>query len=246
MSRDKQLSISTLDKYQSPLSISHCLPLPSTCSKILMVGRYMLSCWVGWGGVHMHRKWSSGVHWGARISWSWSGLLWHSWLLFESAASYSKQAAHTLDPPKTSAGSFHAIWGCWRLDEGHAQKEFNLHVLGPYHEIWNPRIDLHQGSQRKEVLENLTPLFCALLIIHGGMPVHIRDMKFEKQGHSVLSKTNKSLVSSIPIDHVKSSGGCIGLTEHSGVGCYQSLSWSGCRSNSRKNTFLMREPQVFF
>ena len=62
------------------------------------------------------------------------------------------------------------------------------------------------------------------------MPVHIRDMKalpdpikdeFEKQGHWVLSKTN-NLFSSIPFDqaheqenaYVKSSSGCIGLTEN--------------------------------
>ena len=64
------------------------------------------------------------------------------------------------------------------------------------------------------------------------MPVHIRDMKclpnsireeFEKQGHWVLSKTNKPF-SMIPIDqaheqenaNVKGSGGCIGL-KHSGI-----------------------------
>ena len=83
-----------------------------------------------------------------------------------------------------------------------------------------------------EVLEKLTPLFFALDHVNYSrwMPVHIRDMKslpehikyeFERQGHWVLSKTN-NLFSSIPIDqaheqenaYVKSSGGCIGLTEN--------------------------------
>ena len=82
-----------------------------------------------------------------------------------------------------------------------------------------------------EVLEKLTPLFFAMDHVNYArwMPVHIRDMKclpeptkqeFKKQGHWVLSKTNK-LFSAIPIDQaheqenasVKGSGGFIGLTE---------------------------------
>ena len=83
-----------------------------------------------------------------------------------------------------------------------------------------------------EVLEELTPLFFALDHVNYArwLPVHIRDMKclpgpikdeFEKQCHWVLSKTNNKF-SAIPIDqaheqvnsYVKSSGGCIGLTEN--------------------------------
>ena len=65
-----------------------------------------------------------------------------------------------------------------------------------------------------EVLEKLTPLFFAMDHVNYArwMPVHIRDMKclpesikeeFEKQGHWVLSKTNK-LFSAIPIDQAHS------------------------------------------
>ena len=61
-----------------------------------------------------------------------------------------------------------------------------------------------------EVMEKLTPLFFALDHVNYArwMPVHIRDIKclpdsirdeFEKQGHWVLSKTNKPF-STIPID----------------------------------------------
>ena len=83
-----------------------------------------------------------------------------------------------------------------------------------------------------EVLEQLAPLFFALDHTNYArwLPIHIKDMKslpttirdeFEKEGNWVISKTSNKF-SSIPFDqaheqenrYVKSSGGCIGLTEN--------------------------------
>ena len=74
------------------------------------------------------------------------------------------------------------------------------------------------------VLEELALLLFALDHVNYArwLPVHIRDMKsfprpikeeFEIQGNWVISKTAKTFCG-ILFDHVKGSGGCIGLTEN--------------------------------